>query len=190
MRFASRGTSKLCTVRLRYVLEVLWEGLERRRTRTRPNYSPINDGASSAYLSWIYGFVSLLSRAFKGNAPKNDVNYNWTSSPGSSVPKRWKDETIVGTRLPTVDSRLEEHCEHLVITAGLYGQHLNPWHNLQTKEFRVALKGVFGITRQEPSSHFYKRKSHGRLRSRQMGAITELSIVRQRLCMRIVRRPK
>ena len=83
-------------------------------------------------------------------------------------------------KLTRVNSRLEEPCEHLVITTRLYGQHLNPWHNLQTKESRVALKGVFGITRQEPSP----------LRSRQMGAVTELSIVRQRLCMRIARRPK
>ena len=77
-----------------------------------------------------------------------------------------------------------------MITTRLYGQHLNPWHNLQTKESRVALKGVFGITRQEPSPPFYRGKSQGRLRSRQMGAVTELSIVRQRLCMRIVRQPK
>ena len=77
-----------------------------------------------------------------------------------------------------------------MITTRLYGQHLNPWHNLQTKESRVALKGVFGITRQEPSPPFYRGKPHGRLRSRQLGAVTELSIVRQRLCMRIARRPK
>ena len=189
MRFESRGKSQLCTVRNRYVAEVHWEGLERRRTRTRTNYSPINDGRAQRTFEEFVDLY-LYFHAFKGDAPKNDVDYNRTSSPGSSVPKRWKDDKILGTRLTRVNFRLEEPCEHLVITARLYGQHLNPWHNLQKKEFRVALKGVFGITRQEPSPSFYRGKSHGRLRSRQMGAVTELSIVRQRLCMRIARRPK
>ena len=93
-------------------------------------------------------------------------------------------------RLTGVNSGLEKPCEHLAITTRLYGQHLNPWHNLQTKEFLVTLKGVFGIARQDPLTPFYREKPHGRLRSRQMGAVTELSIVRQRLFMRIARRPK
>ena len=72
----------------------------------------------------------------------------------------------------------KEPWEHLAITTRLYGQHLNPWHNLQTKEFLVALKGVFGITRQETSPPFYRGKPHRRLRSRQLGVVKELSISR------------
>jgi len=117
MRFGSCGPIEFfyhsSPIRHRNELtEKAWEDA----VRGLDNYSPINHRRAQRSFQ---GFADLyLLGAFKKDAPKNDAEELLSNL----VPRVFCAAAILnkredpGARLTTVDSRLEEHCEHLAIT--------------------------------------------------------------------------